>query len=756
MHVPQADPAQLHPDRDRNLEAADRLVRAAAAAGAELIVLPEKWPVLGTPEQTAAEARSRSTARRSPGPAAPRAGWASTSSPARSRARGGAQERGANTSIHIGPDGEDRATYRKIHMFDVEVGRARLPRVRARGARRRAGHVRARQRRGARPDHLPRPPLPGAVRILAIRGATVIAVLAAFTETTTRDHWAVLLRARAIEDQCFVVAANQVGEPAPGIRTGRRSMIVDPWGIVLAQAPDSETFVVAELDFERLRGIRSKLPSLANRQAAAYRWPAEVPAVKQAAAEKRRLILDAAVRVFARRGFHTCRVSDIADEAGVAYGLVYHCFQSKDEVLDTLFLERWELMLAAIDEIDTQPISARDKLYAIASFIVDSYRHDRDLMKVIIVEVTRAADTFGQTHLPEIRRRTSGSLTSSRRRRPATFRDAFPTSSPRWRSTAPSSRCSPAGSSGCWRRGWTTTSAPSATSSTPSSRPRSASRRDALELQRHMTDNDMVKRLMWSGLLAALGALAIATTKVAHAIWVRAFGKILQSDRRQGQAGRDCRRRAGHARVDRRTRAGHGRREEADQAARTEAEARGAELREELAITDERRAEEEQAKAEEAVAAAEKEASKKERKRREAEERKAAATAEAERARDHAENAEQAALTADPEQRRATVSGRDGGRARHRLGPEAAAAATMTPRPASRPARVPASPLPGPRSPSCTSPARSWARSCSPASSRRSPSNARPAIERPRSRAIQDVTELSCSCARRSRSPRRR
>jgi TetR/AcrR family transcriptional regulator, fatty acid metabolism regulator protein len=126
--------------------------------------------------------------------------------------------------------------------------------------------------------------------------------------------------------------------------------------------------------------------------------------VKAAAVDKRRLILDAAVRVFARQGFHTCRVSDIADEAGVAYGLVYHYFQSKDEVLDTLFLERWELMLGAIDEIDAQPLAPRDKLHAIASFIVDSYRHDRELMKVIIVEVTRAANTFGQTHLPEIRK----------------------------------------------------------------------------------------------------------------------------------------------------------------------------------------------------------------------------------------------------------------------------------------------------------------------------------------------------------------
>jgi TetR/AcrR family fatty acid metabolism transcriptional regulator len=121
------------------------------------------------------------------------------------------------------------------------------------------------------------------------------------------------------------------------------------------------------------------------------------------AAEKRRLILDAAVRVFAEQGFNQCRVSDIADEAGVAYGLVYHYFQSKDEVLDTLFLERWDVMLGAIREIDANAIPAREKLRAIASFIVDSYRHDPDLMKVIIVEVTRAANSFGRTHLPEIR-----------------------------------------------------------------------------------------------------------------------------------------------------------------------------------------------------------------------------------------------------------------------------------------------------------------------------------------------------------------
>jgi len=124
--------------------------------------------------------------------------------------------------------------------------------------------------------------------------------------------------------------------------------------------------------------------------------------------DKRRLILDAAVRVFARQGFHTCRVSDIADQAGVAYGLVYHYFESKDEMLDTLFTERWDVLLKEIAQVDANPIPARAKLEAIAGFIIDSYAHDPDLMKVIIVEVTRAANTFGRTHLGEIREAYSG------------------------------------------------------------------------------------------------------------------------------------------------------------------------------------------------------------------------------------------------------------------------------------------------------------------------------------------------------------
>jgi TetR/AcrR family transcriptional regulator, fatty acid metabolism regulator protein len=128
-----------------------------------------------------------------------------------------------------------------------------------------------------------------------------------------------------------------------------------------------------------------------------------VSARRDVAADKRRLILDAAIRVFARQGFHRCRVSDIAREADVAYGLVYHYFRSKDEVLDTLFTERWTLLLEAIAEADGSDCSAREKLHSIAGFIIDSYRNDPDLMKVIIVEVTRAVNTFGRAHLIEIR-----------------------------------------------------------------------------------------------------------------------------------------------------------------------------------------------------------------------------------------------------------------------------------------------------------------------------------------------------------------
>jgi predicted amidohydrolase len=266
---------QSTPDRERNLEAADRLTRAAARAGAELVVLPEKWAVLGTPEQTAAGAEALD------GPAL---SWASATAQKlgidlvagsiAERVEG--RERGANTSVHFGPDGEAHAVYRKIHMFDVEVGGQvyKESAHEAPGDEVVVSHTARGVELGLTICYDLR--FPELYRILAVRGARVLTVAAAFTLATTREHWEVLLRARAIEDQAFVVAANQVGEHAPGYRSGGRSMIVDPWGVVLAQAPDAETYVLAELDLERQAEVRRTLPSLANRQPAAYQWPEEV------------------------------------------------------------------------------------------------------------------------------------------------------------------------------------------------------------------------------------------------------------------------------------------------------------------------------------------------------------------------------------------------------------------------------------------------------------------------------------------------
>jgi predicted amidohydrolase len=264
-------------DRDRNLEAADRLTRAAAAAGAELVVLPEKWAVLGTPEETAAGAEpfdgpalswARATARE--------LGIDLVAGSIAERVE--SREKGSNTSVHIGPGGEVEAVYRKIHMFDVDLaGRTyRESDHEQPGEEIVLSHTAAGVELGLTVCYDLR--FPELYRILAIRGARVIVVPAAFTLTTTREHWEVLLRARAIEDQVFIVAPNQIGRHAPGYRSGGRSMIVDPWGLVLAQAPDKETFVLAELDLERQAEVRRSVPSLANRRPAAYEWPAEVHA----------------------------------------------------------------------------------------------------------------------------------------------------------------------------------------------------------------------------------------------------------------------------------------------------------------------------------------------------------------------------------------------------------------------------------------------------------------------------------------------
>jgi deaminated glutathione amidase len=262
-------------DKARNLETAERLVRDAAADGAELVVLPEKWNVLGDAEAL------REGAEPLGGPTLTAAGsWARelgihlVAGSIAERVEG--NEKLFNTSTLIGPDGELHARYRKIHMFDVDV----------------AG-VSYRESEQEEPgDEIVAAVVGGSLagvtlgmtvcydlrfpelyRILAVRGATVLSVPSAFTFETGKDHWEVLVRARAIENQAFVVAPNQVGEAPPHYSSYGHSMIVDPWGVVLAAAPDTECFIAADLDLDEEDRVRATLPSLANRRPGAYRWP---------------------------------------------------------------------------------------------------------------------------------------------------------------------------------------------------------------------------------------------------------------------------------------------------------------------------------------------------------------------------------------------------------------------------------------------------------------------------------------------------
>ena len=258
-------------DKQRNLAAAERLVRAAATDGAEFVALPEKWNLLAGGEELVAGAEPLD------GPSLTAArGWARDLGvhllAGSISERGIEGEKASNTSVLIDPDGEDVAVYRKIHMFDVDAGGVSY---------RESEH----ERPGTEPVAAPVGDLtlgmtvcydlrfPELFRILALRGARVIAVPSAFTLATGRDHWEVLLRARAIEDQVFVVAPNQVGEAPPHYSSFGHSLIVDPWGVVLAAAPDGEGFAAAELDFAEQDRVRESLPSLANRQPETYLWP---------------------------------------------------------------------------------------------------------------------------------------------------------------------------------------------------------------------------------------------------------------------------------------------------------------------------------------------------------------------------------------------------------------------------------------------------------------------------------------------------
>jgi predicted amidohydrolase len=263
-------------NKDRNLETAERLVRDAAAAGAELVVLPEKFNVLGTPEQLHAGAESLEgpTIALMSGLARELCLWLVAGSIVESLDE---DDKLRNTSALVGPNGEVEAVYRKIHMFDVEVGGVtyRESDCEAPGDEIVLAEV------GELPLGLSvcyDLRFPEVFRILAVQGARAIALPAAFTLHTGKDHWEVLVRARAIENQVFMIAAGQVGTHPPGHQSYGRSMIADPWGITLAVAPDDECFVAADLDLEAQERIREKLPSLANRRPQAYRWPDAVEA----------------------------------------------------------------------------------------------------------------------------------------------------------------------------------------------------------------------------------------------------------------------------------------------------------------------------------------------------------------------------------------------------------------------------------------------------------------------------------------------
>lgn len=266
-------------DKQRNLATADRLTRAAAADGAELVLLPEKWTALGTHEDYVRAAESLDE----PGPALE---WARQTARelgidlvagSISERREGHDKLG-NTSIHFGPDGEQKALYRKIHMFDVVVGGIEY---RESDSEDPGDEIVLSETRDGVPLGMTvcyDLRFPELYRILAIRGARILLVPAAFTRITGQAHWELLIRARAIENQAFVVAADQIGRHPDDKESFGGSMIVDPWGEVLARAPDEQTFIAADLDLVRQDEVRGQLPSLANRVPSAYAWPQEVSA----------------------------------------------------------------------------------------------------------------------------------------------------------------------------------------------------------------------------------------------------------------------------------------------------------------------------------------------------------------------------------------------------------------------------------------------------------------------------------------------
>jgi deaminated glutathione amidase len=264
-------------DKAANIARAAELVAEAAGRGARVVLLPEKWTGFGSPEILRACAE-----RLDDGDSiAAMRGWAREhgihliGGSITERADGA--DKLFNTCVAVDPHGDVAAVYRKIHLFDVDVGGQRYRESDLEEGGEEIVTVEVdRWIVGLSICYDVR--FPELYRILALRGAEVIVVPAAFTAVTGRDHWELLLRARAVENQAFVVAAGDWGEHPGGKRTHGHSMVVDPWGTILAARPDGDGVVVARLDPQRLEEIRATLPALANRRPGAYRWHSPVEA----------------------------------------------------------------------------------------------------------------------------------------------------------------------------------------------------------------------------------------------------------------------------------------------------------------------------------------------------------------------------------------------------------------------------------------------------------------------------------------------
>jgi predicted amidohydrolase len=258
------------PEKAENAAAAERLIREAVSAGAELVALPELWSCHGL-EQVYWE-----NAELIPGPTTDFLGGLARElgvyvlGGSILEGEPGAQ-RLFNTSTFFDPSGELVAMYRKIHLFNVKVPDREYVESRTVAPGReivtaKAGAVTL----GLSICYDLR--FPELYRLLALRGAEVLAVPAAFTLQTGKDHWELLLRARAVENQAYVIAPAQWGQKADGRWTYGRSVIVDPWGTVLSTCPDRDGHALAELDFDYLDRFRIEFPALANRQPEAYDW----------------------------------------------------------------------------------------------------------------------------------------------------------------------------------------------------------------------------------------------------------------------------------------------------------------------------------------------------------------------------------------------------------------------------------------------------------------------------------------------------